>query len=105
MGILSRRECLMTLGGAAVAARVPCLRAASDGSNPMRGVFIILTTPFASDGTVDWTILANEVAFVDRGGCQGIVWPQGSSGVTTLTHDERVHGMDVLTKAVQGRRD
>jgi 1-pyrroline-4-hydroxy-2-carboxylate deaminase len=104
MGMLSRRECLMTLGGAAMATRVPRLGAASIGAKPMRGVFIILTTPFASDGAVDWDDLSHEVAFVDRGGCQGVVWPQGSSGVTTLTRDERLHGMDVLAKAVQGRR-
>jgi 4-hydroxy-tetrahydrodipicolinate synthase len=92
----------MTLGSAAVVARVPRFRAASVGAKVMRGVFIILNTPFASDGAVDWDDLAHEVEFVDRGGCQGVVWPQGSSGVATLTRDERVRGMEVLVKAVQG---
>jgi dihydrodipicolinate synthase/N-acetylneuraminate lyase len=41
--------------------------------------------------------------FVDRAGCQGIVWPQGSSAVATLTRDERLRGMEVLAKAVQGK--
>ncbi len=94
----------MTLGSAAVVARVPRFRAASVGAKVMRGVFIILNTPFASDGAVDWDDLAHEVEFVDRGGCQGVVWPQGSSGVATLTRDERVRGMEVLAKAVQGGR-
>ena len=31
----------------------------------MRGVFIILNTPFASDGSVDWQDFDREVAFVD----------------------------------------
>jgi dihydrodipicolinate synthase/N-acetylneuraminate lyase len=53
---------------------------------------------------VDWEDLEREVAFVDRAGCQGIVWPQGSSGVATLTKDERLRGMEVLAKAVQGRK-
>ena len=98
MRILSRRECLRTLGGAAVVARVPRFRPASVGAKVMRGVFIILNTPFASDGAVDWDDLAHEVAFVDRGGCQGVVWPQGSSGVATLTRDERVRGMERTRK-------
>ena len=70
----------------------------------MRGVFIILNTPFTAAGEVDWEDLEREVAFVDRGGCAGIVWPQGSSGVTTLTKSERVRGMQMLAKAAQDRR-
>ena len=71
---------------------------------PLRGAFMILHTPFTADGAVDWEDLEREVAFVDRAGCQGIVWPQGSSGVATLTKDERLRGMEVLAKAVQGRK-
>jgi dihydrodipicolinate synthase/N-acetylneuraminate lyase len=71
---------------------------------PLRGAFMILHTPFTADGMVDWEDLAREVAFVDRAGCQGIVWPQGSSGVATLTKDERLRGMEVLAKSVQGRK-
>lgn len=102
---LTRREYLMAIGAAAVAARSPLIRAASTaGATPMRGVFIILNTPFTAAGDVDWDDLGREVAFVDRGGCRGIVWPQGSSGVATLTPDERVRGMQVLAKAAQGAR-
>lgn len=76
--------------------------AAPDPQKRLRGVFIILNTPFTTAGEVDWTDLEREVDFVRRGGCSGIVWPQGSSGVTTLTRDERMHGMDVLARAVTG---
>jgi dihydrodipicolinate synthase/N-acetylneuraminate lyase len=65
---------------------------------------MILNTPFTADGAVDWDDLIAETQFVDRCAAQGIVWPQGSSGVTTLTKGERMHGMEVLAKAVQGRR-
>lgn len=78
--------------------------AAATTVKAMRGAFMILHTPFTKAGAVDWDDLANEAAFVDRAGCQGIVWPQGSSGVATLTKDERVKGMDVLAKAMQGKR-
>lgn len=64
----------------------------------MRGAFMILNTPFTADGDVDWDDLVNEVRFVDRGGCGGIVWPQGSSAVATLTKEERLHGMALLAK-------
>ncbi len=32
------------------------------------------------------------------------MWPQGSSGVATLTKEERLRGMEVLAKAVKGKR-
>ena len=70
----------------------------------MRGAFMILHTPFTAAGAVDWDDLAREALFVDRAGCAGVVWPQGSSSVATLTKDERVRGMDVLAKALQGKR-
>jgi 4-hydroxy-tetrahydrodipicolinate synthase len=72
--------------------------AATGPPKPMRGAFMILNTPFTATGEVDWDDLVNEVRFVDRGGCSGVVWPQGSSGVATLTKDERVHGMALLAK-------
>src|SRR5579872_2137626 len=61
--------------------------------SPLRGVFIILTTPFTASGEVDWQDLARETAFCDRCGVRGVVWPQGSSGVANLTKAERLRGM------------
>jgi 4-hydroxy-tetrahydrodipicolinate synthase len=106
MVTMTRREYLWTLGAIALASRMPRLTAAEPASAPkaMRGAFIILNTPFTAAGEVDWADLTREVEFVDRAGCQGIVWPQGSSSVTTLTKDERMRGMEVLAKAVQGKR-
>jgi dihydrodipicolinate synthase/N-acetylneuraminate lyase len=108
MQIVTRRECLATLAAAAglsqarnsAAAAAPAAGAAKQ----LRGAFMILNTPFTREGAVDWDDLAGEAQFVDRCTAQGIVWPQGSSGVTTLTKDERMRGMEVLAKAVQGRR-
>ena len=101
---MTRREYLWTLGAVALAARFPRVVTAATPAKPMRGAFMILHTPFTATGDVDWDDLVHEVAFVDRVGCHGIVWPQGSSGVATLTKDERLHGMDVLAKTVQGKR-
>jgi len=100
--LLTRRECLPLL---AYAAAFPSLRtAATQTSNrPMRGAFMILSTPYNRQGEVDWEDLAREAAFVDRCGCQGMVWPQGSSGLANLTKEERMRGMDVLAKTMKGK--
>jgi dihydrodipicolinate synthase/N-acetylneuraminate lyase len=102
----TRREYLWTLGAVAMTARFQPLNAASPTAAPkeLRGPFIILNTPFTATGDVDWDDLVREVQFVERAGCTGIVWPQGSSGVNQLTKDERMHGMEVLAKAVQDKR-
>src|SRR5712691_1369678 len=79
------------------------IRVIGDTRKPVRGAFMILTTPFTASGEVDWEDLAREAAFVDRCGCQGIVWPQGSSGVANLTKAERLRGMEVLATAARGK--
>jgi dihydrodipicolinate synthase/N-acetylneuraminate lyase len=100
--VTTRRGFLASVAAAAVVSHVRGLRAAGAGK-PLRGAFMILNTPFTEKGAVDWEDLAREASFVDRCGCQGAVWPQGSSRVGTLTRDERMRGMDVLAKAIQGR--
>ena len=99
--LTTRRDFLATLTAAAVAAHLKDRLDAA--AKTLRGAFMILNTPFTDDGSVDWEDLAREAVFVDRAGCQGIVWPQGSSAVATLTRDERLRGMEVLARAVQGK--
>jgi 4-hydroxy-tetrahydrodipicolinate synthase len=101
--LTTRREFLATVAATAVTSHLRA-EAASVPAKPMRGAFMILNTPFTTAGAVDWEDLAREVAFVDRCGCQGVVWPQGSSSVQTLTRDERLRGMEVLAKAIQGKK-
>src|SRR3954468_378427 len=101
----TRRECLM-LAAAAIVTRggVRAAGAAGEAAKPMRGAFMILTTPFTGAGAVDWDDLVREVDFFDRCGVQGLVWPQGSSGVRYLTTEERMHGLEVLAKAAHGKK-
>jgi 4-hydroxy-tetrahydrodipicolinate synthase len=103
----TRRECLALLTAAAfpgvrVGASAPSEAAGS--GKPMRGAFMILSTPYTASGAVDWDDLAGELAFCDRCGVQGVVWPQGSSGVARLTKDERLRGMEALARAALGKR-
>ena len=103
---INRRDFTRT-GLAALAAwaapPVPGWAADGQAAKPMRGAFIILTTPFTTAGDVDWDDLAREAVFVDRCGAHGIVWPQGSSGVANLTKAERMRGMAVLAAAARGK--
>ena len=99
MSTLTRRECLAALASAAVFP--PAQRTIG---KPMRGAFMILSTPFTAAGDVDFDDLAREARFVERCGAQGMVWPQGSSSVANLTKDERLRGMDVLARTSQGMK-
>lgn len=100
---LTRRECLGAMASAAVVSALqPGAILAAD--KVLRGAFMILQTPFTESKEVDWDDLAREAIFVDRCGAHGIVWPQGSSSVASLSKDERMHGMEVLAKAVKGRQ-
>jgi dihydrodipicolinate synthase/N-acetylneuraminate lyase len=98
----TRRECLGALASAAV---VSVAGSRVIGAvKVLRGAFMILHTPFTDSKEVDWEDLAREAVFVDRCGAQGIVWPQGTSSVTSLSKDERMRGMEVLAGAVKGRQ-
>ena len=77
------------------------VRLQGDRATTLRGVFIILTTPFTAAGEVAWEDLVRETNFCARCGVQGVVWPQGSSGVANLTKAERQRGMEVLAEAAR----
>jgi dihydrodipicolinate synthase/N-acetylneuraminate lyase len=90
------------LGALGVTALMPRVQAAT--GKPMRGIFIILATPYTEAKAVDFEDLANEVDFMERCGVQGMVWPQLASEYTRLTKDERMQGMATLAKAARGRK-
>src|SRR5262245_59025160 len=71
--VCSRRQWLISLIPA-----VACSRwvLAGAGQKPMRGVFIIMATPYTASKEVDYEDLAREVDFLDRCKVHGMVWPQ-----------------------------
>ncbi len=69
----------------------------------MHGAFIIMATPYTSSKEVDFDDLAGEVDYLDRAGVHGMVWPQMASEYDKLTEDERMQGMETLTKAAKGK--
>ncbi len=96
---LSRRQMLGAMAGAAIA---PYSQLVLAQDNPMRGALMILSTPYTTSGEVDYEDLAREVAFCDRCGVQGLVWPQNSSEQRYLSKEERIKGFEVLAEARKG---
>jgi dihydrodipicolinate synthase/N-acetylneuraminate lyase len=94
----------MALGAMNLTAPLRRVAAAATDGKTLRGAFMILDTPFTDSGDVDWEDLTKEALWVDRAGCQGVVWPQGSSDVATLTKKERMRGMEALAKNLQSKR-
>ncbi|HLJ15728.1 MAG TPA: dihydrodipicolinate synthase family protein [Bryobacteraceae bacterium] len=80
------------------------MRAQASASKTLRGIFIIMATPYTEAKSIDFEDLAAEVAFLDRCGVQGMVWPQMASEYTQLTKEERMEGMHVLASAAKGKR-
>lgn len=67
------------------------------------GVFPAITTPFQSDGSVDYAFLREHAAWMIDSGCKGLV-PLGSLGeASTLTFAEKVKILEVCVEAVGGR--
>lgn len=64
-----------------------------------RGPFPILSTPFTKDGAVDFEVLARSARFMDWCGSQGMIWPQSNDSIDLLTQDEKLEGMEVLSRA------
>ncbi len=108
----TRRDSLKLMGSALVGSQVvgsaplyaaPTTAARAVRDEDMRGIFVILSTPYTESGAVDYDDLASQVAWLDEAGSNGLVWPQNSSDYPRLTTDEIMRGMEVLAGANQGR--
>lgn len=67
------------------------------------GVFPAITTPFRSDGSVDYDLLQEHATWMVDNGCRGII-PLGSLGeAATLTFEEKVGVLRASCQALSGR--
>jgi 4-hydroxy-tetrahydrodipicolinate synthase len=69
----------------------------------LRGVFPVLPTPFAPDGTVDEAAFARLIDFAVEAGVQGLVFPGMASEVETLSPEERARLVALLGRQLAGR--
>lgn len=65
---------------------------------PMSGPFLILSTPYHHDGTVDYAGLIKEARFAAEWGIPGVIWPQSNDAIDLLSREEKVAGMAVLVE-------
>ena len=68
------------------------------------GVFPLLCTPYAEDGSLDCATLAKEAAFVADCGADGIIWPAAKDALTYLSSDEERRGLASIAAALDGRK-
>ena len=102
----ARREFLSRIGACALMGALPENGwPADDGprdGKPLRGLFPIGQTPCTPDNKLDLDALAAEVAFCNRGGVHGFVWPQIASGWASLSRKERLEGAEAILAAGKG---
>mgnify|MGYP001491133289 FL=1 len=103
----TRRDSVKLMGAAALGSslvgRGPDGLVRAPRAEDLRGLFVILSTPYTEAGAVDWEDMAFQVEWLDHAGVHGLVWPQNSSDYPQLTTDEIRRGMEVLAEANRGR--
>lgn len=85
-------------------AAAPALASHAGQAKPLRGIFVIMATPFTATRAVDYDDLAAEVDFLERCGVHGMVWPQLASEYQTLSKQERLRGMEVIAARARGKK-
>ncbi len=65
---------------------------------PLEGPFLILSTPYTSEGEVDYDNLVKEACFASDWDIPGVIWPQSNDAIDLLTQEERFKGMEALVK-------
>jgi dihydrodipicolinate synthase/N-acetylneuraminate lyase len=105
---INRRTAIKVMGEAAAAMGLSRLGLAAGvdarSGKPFQGLFPIASSPFTEDDQLDLDCLAAEVAFCNRAGLPGLIWPQIASGWSTLTAKERFAGAEAMLAAARGGR-
>lgn len=75
---------------------VSCVRQGEE--QKIEGPFLILSTPYNEDGSVNYDNLVKEACFAARWDTPGVIWPQSNDAIDLLTVDERIAGMQALVQ-------
>lgn len=72
-------------------------------SQPWRGIFVIVVTPFTESYEIDEISLRREVNFCIQAGAAGLVGPANASEFPTLSDDERKRWIEIVVDEAAGR--
>lgn len=68
------------------------------GAQAIEGPFLILSTPYNEDGSVNYDNLVKEAEFAVSWDICGVIWPQSNDSIDLLTREEHFAGMEALVK-------
>jgi len=107
----TRRDCLKLMATGAVASTLASCttpaagsRLAGESEEDLRGIYVILATPWTEGGEVAWEELASQVDWLAEAGAHGLVWPQNASDYRILTMEHIKRGFAMIAEANRGRR-
>lgn len=73
-----------------------CATPAPEQGKVIEGPFLILSTPYNEDGSVNYENLVKEACFAAEWNTSGVIWPQSNDAIDLLTVEERLAGMEAL---------
>ncbi|MCB0088801.1 MAG: dihydrodipicolinate synthase family protein [Caldilineaceae bacterium] len=72
-------------------------------SQPWRGIFVIVVTPFTESYELDEASLRRQVRFCIEAGAQGLVGPANASEFAALSDDERQRWLEIVVSEAGGQ--
>ncbi|MBV7329536.1 dihydrodipicolinate synthase family protein [Chloroflexi bacterium TSY] len=72
-------------------------------TQPWRGIFVIVVTPFSESLELDEDSLRKEVRFCIEAGVQGLVGPANASEFPTMSDDERKRWVEIVVSEASGQ--
>ena len=77
-------------------AAASCAAPEIEKEQAIEGPFLILSTPYNEDGSVNYDNLVKEACFAAEWNTPGVIWPQSNDAIDLLTVEERLAGMEAL---------
>ena len=77
-------------------AAASCAAPEIEKEQAIEGPFLILSTPYNEDGSVNYENLVKEARFAAEWDTPGVIWPQSNDAIDLLTVEERLAGMEAL---------
>ena len=72
-------------------------------TQPWRGIFVIIITPFTDSYEIDEASLRKEIRFCIEAGAHGLVGPANASEFATMSDDERKRWLDIVVTETGGQ--